>query len=71
MSSLKDPYEVIEWNPDCERNALLDVRYRGARGWAIYTANMKRQYIGLLYDLIALCTFAAVLAAIFRLLVSQ
>jgi hypothetical protein len=68
MSSLKDPYEVINWNPNCERNALPDVGYEGERGWGIYTGNMKSQRIGQLYDLISLCTLAAALATFFRLL---
>ncbi|HJT56114.1 MAG TPA: hypothetical protein VJ761_06455 [Ktedonobacteraceae bacterium] len=68
MSPLTDPYEVIGWNPNGELLVLPAAGHQGERGWEFYTFNMKRQWIGVLYDLIALCTFAAVLAAFFRLL---
>ena len=68
MSSLKDPYEVINWNSNCERNALPDVGCRGESGWMIYTHNMKRHHIGQFYDFISFCTLVLALAAFFRLL---
>lgn len=68
MSSLKDPYDVIKWKPNCELDTLSEVRCGGERGWGIYTSNTKSQRIGQLYDLISLCTLAAALATFFRLL---
>ncbi len=72
MSSLKDPYDVIEWNPNRDRNVLRDSGYRGERMWErIDAGRMGRQRIGQFYDLISLCTLAAALAAFFGLLLNR
>lgn len=72
MSSLKDPYDTIEWNPNRGHNTLCDSRYRGERSCGRINAGaMGRQHIGQFYDLIFLCTLVAALAAFFGLLLSR
>ncbi len=71
MSTLKDPYDVIEWDPNRDRCGSPDSGCRGERGWRrMSISRMGSQWIGQIYDLITLFTLAAALAAFFWLLLN-
>ena len=72
MSSLKDPYDTIEWNPNRDHNAVCNSDYRGERMWQrIDAGRMGRQCIGQFYNLISFCTLVVALAAFLELLLSR
>lgn len=69
MSSMKDPYDYIEWNPDRNHQIPIALHYREEKKRRRKrTSRSKEQRIGRVYDLIALFTLAAVLATLFKLL---
>jgi hypothetical protein len=69
MSTMKDPYDYIEWNPDRSHWIPIALYYREEkRRRRKRTSRSGEQWIGHIYDLIALFTLAAVLATLFKLL---
>lgn len=69
MSTMKDPYEYIEWNPDSGHRIPIALHDREEkRRRRKRTSRSREQWIGHVYDLIALFTLAAVLATFFKLL---
>lgn len=71
MSKLKDPYDYIEWNPDRDRSMSFVLDHKEEKIWRRKrTPRMGEQWIGHVYDLIALLTLAAVIVTLFRLLLN-
>jgi hypothetical protein len=69
MSTIKDPYDYIEWNPDRNHRIPTAIDYgEEKRQGRKRIGRMGEQWIGYVYDLIALFTLAAVLATLFKLL---
>lgn len=67
MSTMKDPYDRIEWNPDRNSRAGLANREEKSQGRK-RTDRGREKWKAYFYDMIALCTLAAVLATLFKLL---
>lgn len=71
MSTMKDPYDYIKWNPD--RNHRIPVsldcgeeKRRRRKG----IGGVGEPWIGHIYDLIVLFTLAAVVATLLKLLLN-
>ncbi len=71
MSTMKDPYDYIQWNPERGRSMsfILDHGEEKKRGRK-HSFRMKEKWMVHIYDVIALCTLAAVLATFFKLLLN-
>ncbi len=71
MSTMKDPYDYIEWNPGRDRSISVALSHEQKKRWrGKRTGRMGKQWIGHIYDLIALCTLAAVVVTLFKLLLN-
>lgn len=71
MSTMQDLYDDIEWNPehDGSTSSILDYEEE-KRPRRKHSDTMKEKWMEHIYDAIALCTLAAVLATLFKLLVN-
>ena len=68
MSTLKDPYNYIEWNPDLNHQIPVALDYRKEkRRRRKHIGEVGGQWIGYAYDLIVLSTLAAVVAILLKL----
>ena len=71
MSTMKDPYDYIEWNPDRNHRIPVALDYgEEKRRRRKRTGRMSEPWIGHIYDLIALFTLAAVVATVLKLLLN-
>lgn len=71
MSTMKDPYDYIEWNPDRNRRLPIALGYgEEKRRRRKRIGGVDEPWIGQIYDLIALFTLAAVVATLLKFLLN-
>ena len=71
MSPLKNPYDYIEWHTQHNHSTRFVLnRSKEKRLRRKYTHSVREQWVGLVYDLIVLCTLIAVVAILLKLLLS-
>jgi hypothetical protein len=71
MSTLKDPYDYIEWNPDLNHQIPVALDYgKEKRQRRKRIGGVGKTWIGHIYDLIVLFTLATVVAILLKLILN-
>ena len=71
MSTMKDPYDFIEWKPDPNHRLPVALDYGEDKRWRRKRIHwVDEPWIGHIYDLIALFTLSAVVATLLKFLLN-